>query len=110
MTWIAVHSAITERSVGCRTTNATPSLMSARMCVCSARRSGRSGRRMNTSDTADTRNVRASMAIVGPGPIAPASSPASAGPTIQPMLNTASKMALARGTWPRPTSPGTAAV
>ncbi len=47
---------------------------------------------------------------MGPGPIAWASSPARAGPTIQPMLKTASKMAFARGTWGRPTSPGTAAV
>ena len=54
--------------------------------------------------------MSASIAIVAPGPIVAARRPASAGPMIQPTLNTASKIALARATCDRPTSPGTDAV
>ena len=80
------------------------------MCVSSERASARSGRRTSSIATAEMRNVTASIAIVAPGPMVAARSPASAGPTIQPTLNTASKIAFARGTSARPTRPGTAAV
>ena len=106
---VVVHSARTARSVGSWATNRIPSRMSASRCVSSSR-SARSGRRTNRIVTADTRNVRASIAIVAPGPIVAASRPAIAGPMIQPTLNTASKIALARATCDRPTSPGTDAV
>ena len=63
-----------------------------------AARSARSGRRTSRIVTAEMRNVKASIAIVAPGPIVAARRPASAGPMIQPTLNTASKIALARAT------------
>ena len=87
-----------------------PSRMSVTMCVSSDRPSARSGRRTSSIAPAEMRNVTASIAIVAPAPMAAARNPASAGPTIQPTLNTASKIALARGTSARPTRPGTAAV
>ncbi len=80
------------------------------MCVSTLRASARSGRRTSSIAPAEIRNVTASIAIVAPGPMIAARNPASAGPMIQPTLNTASKIAFARGTSARPTSPGTDAV
>ena len=101
---------ITERRIRWPATYATPSRISARRWLSSVRGGGRSGRRTRTSAEPETAKETASTAIVGPGPMTAARTPAMPGPTMKPMLKTASKIEVARPTWARPTSPGTAAV
>ena len=110
MTEVVLHRAITARSVGSRTTYEIPSRISSSRCVGAVRAAGRSGRRTSRIAPAEIAKVTASIAIVGPGPIVADRKPARAGPTIQPTVKKASKMAFARAISPRPTRPGTAAV
>ena len=77
---------MTERRTGWPATNATPSRISVRRCVSTVRGGGLSGLRMRSRAALEMANETASTAIVGPGPIAPANTPAIPGPTTKPTL------------------------